>query len=58
MAFTGVGEVKEALEMLGLSGGNEESIKACVFPPVYPLSAHAITVNYVSITDLAAFRVI
>ena len=33
-AFTRAGEVEEALETLGLSGGNEESIEACVFLPV------------------------
>ena len=30
-AFARAGEVEEALETLGLSGGNEESVEACVF---------------------------
>lgn len=38
-AFARAGEVEEALETLGLSGGNEESVEACVSLPVYPLSA-------------------
>ena len=29
-AFARAGEVEEALETLGLSGGNEESVEACV----------------------------
>jgi len=33
-AFTIAGEIEEALETLGLSGGNEESVEACVFPRV------------------------
>ena len=35
-AFARAGEVEEALETLGLSGGNEESIEACVFLLVDP----------------------
>jgi len=30
-AFARAGEVEEALETLGMSGGNETSIEACVF---------------------------
>jgi len=35
-AFVRAGEVEEALETLGLSGGNEESIEAYVFIHVDP----------------------
>ena len=39
IAFARAGEVEEALETLGLSGGNEESVEACVSLPVYLLPA-------------------
>jgi coatomer protein complex subunit epsilon len=35
-AFARAGEVEEALETLGLSGGNEEGVEACVFLTVCP----------------------
>ena len=39
MAFARAGEAKAALETLGVSGGHEESVGACVFLPACLLSA-------------------